>query len=422
MTSEVHFKNIKSLIINELHKAREYVYVAVAWFTDEDLFEELVILSRKGIQVQLIINNDEINDNSGLNYGTIFRNGGKLFLANSEQNLMHNKFCIIDKSIVINGSYNWTSKAKNNFENVTISRNNDIANLFLEEFYNLKNYCQNYSEKISTSNNNYETLTSEELIKRAQSRYENENYLASLLDYKKAFELNPSLKNDYLFELAYCQNEVKDTQNALINYTKSIELNSESEASLNNRGLIYKEMNELKLSYDDFTKAIFINSETSMYYDNRAELADKLILAYKNKLNLPESYKNEFQITRIIPEFWKKENLKKIILQCIKDYLMLIKLDTNSNKEYIYGEIADIYYSLSDHRNSIFYYSKVININERNDYAFYSRGWSYYILDNLDKSKQDIETALKLKPYDSAYKNALSTINKERRKFKNWFR
>lgn len=410
MTSEVHFKNIKSLIINELNKAREYVYVAVAWLTDEDLLEELVILSRKGIQVQLIINDDEINVYSGLNYSDIYRNGGKLFFANSEQNLMHNKFCIIDKSIVINGSYNWTRKAKNNFENVTISRNIDTANLFIEEFNNLKNYCQNYSDKIIINNN--ELLTTEELIQRAKNRFENENYLASLLDFKRAFELNPFIKNDYLFKLAYCQNELKDTQNAIANYSKNLELNTECFSSLNNRGLIYMEINELKLSYDDFTRAIQIDSEDSLFYFNRAELAEKLVLAYNNKL----------QASRINSEFWKKENLKNLILQCVKDYLMTIKLEPNSDREYIYGKIAEIYYSLEEYSNSIFYYSKVIKINEKNDYAFYSRGWSYYIMDDLDKSKQDIEIALKIKPYDSAYKNALSSINKERRKFKNWFR
>ena len=45
---------------------------------------------------------------------------------------MHNKFCIIDKSIVINGSYNWTRKAKNNFEKSNLKFKSTFFSLFLE--------------------------------------------------------------------------------------------------------------------------------------------------------------------------------------------------------------------------------------------------------------------------------------------------
>ena len=54
MQTEVHFENIKHHIRTELRKATDFVFVAVAWFTDDDLFEELVNLSRKGIQIQLL--------------------------------------------------------------------------------------------------------------------------------------------------------------------------------------------------------------------------------------------------------------------------------------------------------------------------------------------------------------------------------
>ena len=37
--------------------------------------------------------------------------------------MMHNKFCVIDRSTVINGSYNWSYKARQNHENITVSTN-----------------------------------------------------------------------------------------------------------------------------------------------------------------------------------------------------------------------------------------------------------------------------------------------------------
>ncbi|MDR1897517.1 MAG: phospholipase D-like domain-containing protein [Prevotellaceae bacterium] len=51
---------------------------------------------------------------------------------------MHNKFCVIDEEIVISGSYNWTNKAKQNHESITIIRDKELACQFLKEFKNMQ--------------------------------------------------------------------------------------------------------------------------------------------------------------------------------------------------------------------------------------------------------------------------------------------
>ena len=44
---------------------------------------------------------------------------------------MHNKFCIIDESLVLNGSYNWTLNASlKNFENVVFTDDRDLISQF----------------------------------------------------------------------------------------------------------------------------------------------------------------------------------------------------------------------------------------------------------------------------------------------------
>ena len=51
---------------------------------------------------------------------------------------MHHKFAIIDNSVVLTGSFNWTVQAVNsNQENVLIIENKYIATKFLQEFENL---------------------------------------------------------------------------------------------------------------------------------------------------------------------------------------------------------------------------------------------------------------------------------------------
>lgn len=87
----------------------------------------------------MIINDDDINRNSGLNYEQYFEVYRIKKVGNYEyNNIMHNKFCVIDLKIVINGSYNWTKKAQYNEENINVIENREIAEEFASKFINLK--------------------------------------------------------------------------------------------------------------------------------------------------------------------------------------------------------------------------------------------------------------------------------------------
>lgn len=50
---------------------------------------------------------------------------------------MHNKYCIIDNKIVIDGSYNWSNSAKKNEEHIFVVESELVANLYKENFKRL---------------------------------------------------------------------------------------------------------------------------------------------------------------------------------------------------------------------------------------------------------------------------------------------
>lgn len=51
------------------------------------------------------------------------------------ESLIHNKFCVIDEATVITGSYNWTRRARENAENVTVIRKHlSLAIRFVDAF------------------------------------------------------------------------------------------------------------------------------------------------------------------------------------------------------------------------------------------------------------------------------------------------
>lgn len=131
----VHFSNILTNIQNELSKAEKVVKIAVSWFTNYALFAQTKEMAVRGIRIQLITNNDAIN-NGGycLDLNQLIDAGVEISLV-EYPHLLHHKFCIIDDSVVINGSYNWTRFSQNNYENIIIFRYDDaIVEAFDKEF------------------------------------------------------------------------------------------------------------------------------------------------------------------------------------------------------------------------------------------------------------------------------------------------
>lgn len=141
METHAYFSNIRSHISRELKLATSSICVAVAWFTDAKLFDILCDKAKAGLDVQLMVTDDDITRTYGLNYNELEACGGKVFMINTETtgNLMHNKFCVIDEATTITGSYNWSMKAQANHENITITKDSaELAQMFLDEFKRIK--------------------------------------------------------------------------------------------------------------------------------------------------------------------------------------------------------------------------------------------------------------------------------------------
>ena len=133
-----YFKNIRNIIVENLKGAQKDIYIAMAWFTNHEIFSIILEKANK-IPVGLIVINDDINNKSdGLDFQKFIDAGGKFYFARKEIP-MHNKFCIIDSRIVITGSYNYTYFAETiNNENIVVFKDEqEIANAFIEEFKNI---------------------------------------------------------------------------------------------------------------------------------------------------------------------------------------------------------------------------------------------------------------------------------------------
>lgn len=130
-----HFENIRQVIINNLAESSKEIHIAMAWFTNHDIFE-IILEKAKQVKVNLIVLNDDINNRlDGLDFQQFIDNGGIFYFGN-QQNPMHHKFCIIDSETLIAGSYNYTYLAESiNSENILVFKGcSDIIESYTKEF------------------------------------------------------------------------------------------------------------------------------------------------------------------------------------------------------------------------------------------------------------------------------------------------
>lgn len=133
---EHYSHKIQNAIQKELFKANKSIKIAVAWFTNDLLFQPLLLKLAAGVTVEIILNKDEINcsDENEIDFDE-FVNAGGILRWNDTKQLLHDKFCIIDDRIVIYGSYNWTNKAEYNEESIAIAKEeSSTTSFYLDKF------------------------------------------------------------------------------------------------------------------------------------------------------------------------------------------------------------------------------------------------------------------------------------------------
>ena len=134
---DVYFKEIRDKIIEEIHAAKYIIWIAMAWFTDKVLYDELLKKKEEGVTIEIILDDNEKNRGTEFSLENNFPVHW-ITIQSYFKNIMHEKFCIIDLKTVIHGTFNWTKAANYNKEHISVDNNRIIAEKFADEFMNLE--------------------------------------------------------------------------------------------------------------------------------------------------------------------------------------------------------------------------------------------------------------------------------------------
>ena len=139
MENQVYFspgKDCVNHIIDLINEAYNQLDICVFTISDDRISRAIVDAMKNGVQIRIISDNSKMED-IGSDILDLSRVGIPIKLDIST-NHMHHKFMIVDKKIVLTGSYNWTrSAALYNQENIISTDDEFVVDKFVSEFEKL---------------------------------------------------------------------------------------------------------------------------------------------------------------------------------------------------------------------------------------------------------------------------------------------
>lgn len=139
---ERHSAAVRSILIKEISSARECIYVAMAYFLDNEIADALKAKAKEGVIVDIILSDQTVNSQmiTELNSRNINLH---FFSYGCDHPFFFNKFCVIDKAILVMGQRGWTYAAAfyDHEEPAVANSEKKLIAEYLAKFNDLKRYC-----------------------------------------------------------------------------------------------------------------------------------------------------------------------------------------------------------------------------------------------------------------------------------------
>lgn len=224
---------------------------------------------------------------------------------------------------------------------------------------------------------------------------------------------NSSNDSNYYAELADDYYDKRDFDNALINYTKAINLAPNEAASYVRRGFIYHYTGRVSEAYDDYNKAVKLDSSL------KSEAYIKCMLYSVTEQNAATVLSDCTKTINEFPSFSLAYYKRGVAYRelgnydpSMRDFTKSIELYPKFFNSYVYRGL--LYEQLNNNNAAITEYTRAIQIvgenNELADLSYSSRGRVYENQNNYSKAAADYRKALQLNPDNSSAKTGLTRV------------
>ncbi|KAK2530696.1 Ttc6 [Columba livia] len=222
------------------------------------------------------------------------------------------------------------------------------------------------------------------LINRGVLYMELGDYANACEDFKGATLLSPD--DSQIFQaLGICYYRIHEFEDAVRSFDQALKLDPVSVDAYIGRGNSYMENGDedgCKQAQKDFLRAIHLNPKC---------IKARVCLAYN------------LQLATTAPLLTNRGFINHLMghLTCaMKDYQQAISVDPNYALAYF--NAANIYFQNRQFSQAYCYYSKVLQLEPRNESAIMNRAVTNTLLNNTEEAKEDFEKAICLCPFSAA--------------------
>lgn len=120
-------------IIKEIDKAKDSIFLQSYSFTSKKIASSLIKARERGVKIFVMTDKSQIRSKSSVVLWLASK--GVPIFVDYKVAIAHNKVIVIDKKVVLTGSYNWTKAAEfSNAENLLVIRDKKIVKLYMNNW------------------------------------------------------------------------------------------------------------------------------------------------------------------------------------------------------------------------------------------------------------------------------------------------
>jgi len=129
-------------VLAELHRARHEILVQAYSFSSKPIAEALIQAKTRGVHVEILL--DKSNEKETYSELGQLLDGGMTPRIDAQHAIAHNKIMIIDKRVILTGSFNFTHQAEaENAENLLVIKGHpELASSYRQNFLAHKEHCE----------------------------------------------------------------------------------------------------------------------------------------------------------------------------------------------------------------------------------------------------------------------------------------
>src|SRR5262249_32084253 len=121
--------NCEKLVIGAIQSAKKQILVQAYSFTSPSIAQALIDAHNRGITVKILFDQTQLKAHHS--QIPAFQKAGIPIKVDKTAGLAHNKVILIDHSVILTGSYNWTRAANNkNAENLLLIHDSSLASIY----------------------------------------------------------------------------------------------------------------------------------------------------------------------------------------------------------------------------------------------------------------------------------------------------